>query len=201
LKPYRSFHYKKYLSYRKITAALLLFLSNPLSQPSIHALKKSKMKKIILAAAMLFAINSITTAQNVGMGTNTPNASALLDVTATNKGVLIPRVTNAQMIAITTPADGLLIYNTDSAAFAYRTATAWVFIKGNSTASNDWSTQGNAGTNAATHFIGTTDDMDLVFKRNNLRAGLINESDGNTGWGVWGIEPCFTWTEKYCYWV
>ena len=139
------------------------------------------MKKIILAAVMLFAIISIAIAQNVGIGTNAPAASALLDVTATNKGVLVPRMNNAQMIAIASPANGLLIYNTDSAAFAYRTATSWVFLKGNATASNDWSTKGNAGTDTSKNFIGTTDNVNVIIKRNNERSGLLTIS--NTSFG------------------
>jgi len=48
-----------------------------------------------------------------------PDASAMLDVTSTDKGVLIPRMTAIQRDAIESPATGLLIYNTDDAAFDY----------------------------------------------------------------------------------
>ena len=46
---------------------------------------------------------------------------------------------------------------------------------------NAWSINGNAGTSPATHFIGTTDDKDLVFKRNNVNAGIL--SHNNTAFG------------------
>ena len=51
----------------------------------------------------------------VGIGTNTPDPSAALEVVATaqDKGVLIPRLTQAQRNAIASPANGLLIYQTD----------------------------------------------------------------------------------------
>ena len=151
------------------------------------------MKKIILVAVIFFAINSITTAQKkVTIGTVSTDTTALLEVSANNKGVLIPRLTNAQVFAIVSPANGLLVYNTDSAAFAYRNATAWVFLKGNATASNDWGTKGNAGTDTSKNFIGTTDDVDVVFKRNNQRAGLINQSNGNTSWGANALNPVST---------
>jgi hypothetical protein len=52
----------------------------------------------------------------VGIGTNTPNASALLDITSTSKGFLPPRLTSAQRIAIASPAEGLLVYQTDGTA-------------------------------------------------------------------------------------
>ncbi len=50
---------------------------------------------------------------------------------------------------------------------------------------NTWSTTGNTGTNSGTNFLGTTDNVDLVFKRNNSRAGLI--SGTNSGFGNGGL--------------
>lgn len=148
------------------------------------------MKKSVTLFYFLLLISCSLFSQSVGVGTSTPNASAQLDVTATNKGMLVPRVTNTQMLAIASPANGLLVYNTDSSAFAYRNATAWVFLKGNGTASNDWSTLGNAGTNAAANFIGTTDNADLIFKRNNQRAGLIGIN--NTSFGYQALNSSTT---------
>ena len=54
----------------------------------------------------------------LGMGTNSsPNSSSVLDIASTNKGLLTPRLTNAQRDAILAPAIGLLIYNTDDSDF------------------------------------------------------------------------------------
>ncbi|MCW3084296.1 MAG: hypothetical protein JWP12_1662 [Bacteroidetes bacterium] len=75
--------------------------------------------KIVLSlSALLFSVNIY--AQNVGInGTGaTPNASAMLDVNASNKGVLIPQVSLTSLTdatTITTPAASLLIYNTNAA--------------------------------------------------------------------------------------
>ena len=52
-------------------------------------------------------------AQSVGIGTNTPNPSAKLDIQSTNSGLLPPRMTYAQRNSIANPAAGLLIYCTD----------------------------------------------------------------------------------------
>lgn len=61
---------------------------------------------------------------NVGIGTATPDASALLDVSSTSKGVLIPRMSNTNMNAIGSPATGLLVWNTtDSSLYGYRGTT------------------------------------------------------------------------------
>jgi hypothetical protein len=51
---------------------------------------------------------------NIGIGVKAPAASALLDLTSTNKGLLIPRVTTTQMNAISSPATGLMVRNTDA---------------------------------------------------------------------------------------
>ena len=64
----------------------------------------------------------------VGIGTTVPNVSALLDISSTTKGALVPRLTGVQQAAVSTPATGLLIYNTDSTAFCYYNGAAWIKI-------------------------------------------------------------------------
>ena len=62
----------------------------------------------------------ITAAGNVGIGTSTPDNSALLDMASTTKGFLPPRMTAPQISAISSPADGLIVYcTTDSKFYAY----------------------------------------------------------------------------------
>lgn len=63
------------------------------------------------ASGWSFVMNTST--GNVGMGTLTPDASAQLDVTSTTKGFLPPRMTAVQRIAISSPTNGLLVYQTD----------------------------------------------------------------------------------------
>jgi hypothetical protein len=55
----------------------------------------------------------------VGIATVTPNTSSILDITSTDRGVLIPRMTSAQRTLITNPADALLVYDTDVKMFYY----------------------------------------------------------------------------------
>lgn len=66
----------------------------------------------------------------VGIGTTSPNVSSMLDVNSTSKGFLTPRMTTAERIAITTPADGLMVYDTSLKSFYhYNTSTSsWVRI-------------------------------------------------------------------------
>lgn len=74
----------------------------------------------------------------VGIGTTNPNTSSILDLTATDKGFLLPRMTSAQKTAITTPASGLLLYQTDgTSGFYYYNGASWTYIGGTTeTASN-----------------------------------------------------------------
>jgi len=64
--------------------------------------------------------------QNVGIGTLTPDSSSILDMVATDKGLLVPRTdTNAINTSFPTPATGLLIYQTSDNTFYYYDGTMW----------------------------------------------------------------------------
>lgn len=66
----------------------------------------------------------------VGIGTTSPAASSALDITSTTQGLLAPRMTTAQKNAIATPANGLMVYDTDLKGFSYYDlpATTWVNV-------------------------------------------------------------------------
>lgn len=65
---------------------------------------------------------------NVGMGTGTPNASAMLDIVSTAKGLGLPSMTTAQRNAIGTPRDGLIVYDSDLDLVYVRANGAWVAV-------------------------------------------------------------------------
>ena len=67
---------------------------------------------------------------NVGIGTWTPDASALLDLTSTAKGFLPPRVTTVQRDAIASPATGLVVYNTTTGGLNTYNGASWVSLSG-----------------------------------------------------------------------
>ncbi|HYV90544.1 MAG TPA: tail fiber domain-containing protein, partial [Chitinophagales bacterium] len=95
-----------------------------------------KLIAFITIAIGLFSINPVMAQTNTfpttgagGIGTTTPNASSLLDITSTTKGMLVPRMTKTQRDAIATPATGLLIYQTNNTTgFYYYSGTAWTAI-------------------------------------------------------------------------
>jgi len=84
------------------------------------------MKKLSFFIALLLLFSSALFAQ-IGINTDNsaPDNSAMLDVKATNRGLLIPRITTAGRNQIPSPATGLLIYNTTTNQFNYYNGSFW----------------------------------------------------------------------------
>jgi len=85
------------------------------------------MKKA-LAILVFLAITIASMAQNAGIGTTTPAASAQLDVSSTTKGFLPPRMTTAERNLIVTPATGLVIFNTTTNSLETKNSSGWVSL-------------------------------------------------------------------------
>jgi hypothetical protein len=68
----------------------------------------------------------IDSSGNMGVGTSSPNAAARLDVTSTTSGFLPPRMTTAERDAISSPPNGLMLYNTTTDKLQVRAAGSWV---------------------------------------------------------------------------
>lgn len=97
---------------------------------------------------MLSFAAGFTAKAQVGINTTTPHASAALDIVSEDKGVLVPRLTLAQRSNISAPANGLLIYQTDSMpGFYYYTGTAWQQLASGSGAYVDLITDQTIGGN------------------------------------------------------
>ena len=142
------------------------------------------MKSTLKLLMTLFFINIalITNAQiSINSDGTSPDASAMLDVTSTTKGMLIPRMTTAERTAITSPATGLMIYDTDESAFWYYNGTAWTAIGGSSafTSENDVTYSNNNsddfvfGTDSLNH--GSGGESKVIFDKSKgaFRAGTV----------------------------
>lgn len=85
--------------------------ANTIIGANLGSLSSSLSNNIIIADGDGNRRINVDASGRVGIGTNTPSTAALLDVTSTTGGVLYPRMTGTQRDAISTPPDGLVIYN------------------------------------------------------------------------------------------
>ena len=112
--------------------------------------------RIIIFCFVFLLQCAMLSAQTVGIGTTTPNASAQLDIVSTNKGLLIPRMTAAQRAAIASPAIGLMVYETTTNSLWLYNGTVWV--QQSSGGVSPWAVSGNNiyNTNSSNVGIGTS---------------------------------------------
>lgn len=90
---------------------------------------KKMLLSVMLVSCLASQVSHLNAQNNIGIGTVTPNAKSLLDLTANDKGFLVPRVTSAERIAInpTGNADAaLLVYDTNDNLFYFWNSTQWV---------------------------------------------------------------------------
>jgi len=82
--------------------------------------------KYLLLCLLLFA-GSVLFAQNVAINEDgsDPDASAVLDVSSASKGMLVPRMTTSQRNAISSPATGLVVFDSDFEAFYFYSGSTW----------------------------------------------------------------------------
>ena len=73
----------------------------------------------LFALLFLGGANWIQSFGQIGIGTNTPNASAMLDISSTSKGFLTPRMSLFQRQAISSPANGLMVFQENENAGLY----------------------------------------------------------------------------------
>lgn len=144
------------------------------------------MKKKIILTIIGFAIFYATGFTQVGINSDgsSPDTSAMLDIKSTAKGILIPRMTSIQRTAITSPAKGLLVYDSTTTSFWFYNGNAWANLSGNA---NGWNLTGNVGTDTSKNFIGTTDNEPLLVKINNNYSGILDANNGITSWGYKGL--------------
>src|SRR5882757_779484 len=122
------------------------------------------MKNAINLLLFIAVIQSQLTAQNIAINATgaVPHASAMLDVSATNKGMLVPRMTSAQRTGIAAPAVGLLVFDNETASFWFYKATGWTeLITGGGGTAGSWNPDGANiyNSNTGNVGIGTTNPV------------------------------------------
>jgi hypothetical protein len=154
-------------------------------------MKQTIVKSLVILGIVAIIAGFPTKVQaqdNVGIGTNTPDASAILELLSTNKGLLVPRMNTAGMNAIASPANSLLIYNTDSMCyFFYRVpTTSWISLcttsgSGSTGPAGPTGATGVAGANGNDGATGPTGSNGIDGTTGPTGAAGINGIDGATG--------------------
>ena len=155
-------------------------------------------KYFLLFAGLLLSMQVIA---QTGIGTSTPDPSAKLHVASTDKGLLIPRMTLNQRTAISNPANGLMVYQTDGVTGFYvntgssgtpswmRVNTDWTksgndisFSGGNVSITGNQTVSGNVN---ATNFIGSGSQLSNVATK---VTGSWNVPNGENNFTI-GLSP------------
>ncbi|MBK9061075.1 MAG: hypothetical protein IPL81_14830 [Flavobacteriales bacterium] len=164
--------------FRKRSAGPVAIMAPSLSVSPWRALPWLLAALFLLAAATglhaQVAINSTGAAPNPG------GSHSILDISSADKGILAPRMTSAQRVNLTgTAVNGLLIYQTDSVALSPRGYWYWdaftpvVGWKHIAWGGDIWKLGGNTGTTNV-NFLGTLNNMPLVFRTNNQERGRLS---------------------------
>ncbi|OFX17475.1 MAG: hypothetical protein A2033_12135 [Bacteroidetes bacterium GWA2_31_9] len=103
---------------------------------------------------------------NLGIGTTTPNASSILDLSSTSKGFLAPRMTTVQRNSIATPTAGLMVYDTDLQKYIFYNGTIWTDAAGSVTAAGasgniQFNSSGSLGANSNLFWNNTNESLGI----------------------------------------
>lgn len=177
-------------------------------------MKKTFLLLIVLNFYFFSVINSQTIIVTDDPTYNTGQASSVFDVKSISKGMLVPRMDSSQRVGISSPATGLLVYQTDGTnGFWYFNGVQWISLTAGLTGAtgptgptgeqgitgptgptgadgslNAWALLGNTGTTQGTNFLGTTDSKYLSIRTNNTeRFRVTNQGQlevFNTGMSV-----------------
>lgn len=109
---------------------------------------------MVVLTSLKAQTNTFPASGKVGIGTTHPNSSSLLEIKSTNKGLLIPRLTQTQRTKITSPATGLMVYQTSpNPGFYFYDGTDWnnvAYWRRNSNNNNLFYNTGNVGIGTGT---------------------------------------------------
>ena len=146
------------------------------------------MKQLTALVTLCLLTGLLSAQNNVGIGLPNPDPSAILHLEATDKGFIVPRMPSVKRLAIQSPANGLLVFDTDMNCFYFfTTANGWASLcqaagglgvtgaTGVTGLTGSTGVQGPAGANGANGSIGVTGSTGLT------GAAGTNGTNGPTG--------------------
>ncbi|MEJ8820354.1 hypothetical protein [Lacibacter sp. H407] len=137
---------------------------------------------LLFLSFLLSTVISVAQSAAINSDGSNADASAILDVKSTNKGMLVPRMTTAQRTAIASPAKGLLVFDNDTGDFWFYSGTAWTSLS-SGPSTQYWAPNGNNISNTNTGSVGigtTTPSSRAILHLNSTTQGLFLPSLNNT---------------------
>ena len=120
----------------------------------------SRWCKTLAVCTLALGSHTVMAQNNLGVGTASPSASAKLDVYSTTQGFLMPRMNQSERDAISSPAAGLMIFQTNNTpGFYYYTGSAWQAVSASGSSTAGASIYGNGSGGALTVATGNTVDL------------------------------------------
>jgi uncharacterized coiled-coil protein SlyX len=146
------------------------------------------MKKVFLQTGILLLLAAPAFAQSIAINTNgaVANTSAMLDITSTTRGLLIPRMTSVQRTAIAAPAKGLIVFDITTNGLWFHNGTAWNALSSGS-ATNYWTAAGSDIYNntAGNVGIGTASPLTKLSVKTGTGFYGITHTDGTVTTGTY----------------
>lgn len=152
-------------------------------------------RHFIVLVLISFFVDSFA---QIGINTDTPHSSAALDIVSTSKGILIPRMTSAQKLAIVSPNEGLMVYDSDQ-----NCVSVYTFIK--SISSMEWTCLTSfsesffymPSINIDTSTLGIGRTLDLYTQYKNQFSSVMNQSPSSVPLDVYTPNDLYYYVTYY----
>ena len=156
-------------------------------------------RKFSICLVLLAGFLSGSAQTQVGINTNSPDASAVVEIVSTDKGLLIPRVDSTARMAIANPATGLMVFDSSTNSFWFSTPEGWQEISAKSFI-NDAMLELQGIRDIDNNKYETIQIGDQVWMTENLRVSRYNDGTpiplvtSGAGWANLNT-PGYTWYE------
>lgn len=131
--------------------------------------------------------NGMLVEGQVGIGTTTPHPSAVLDLSSSTQGLLIPRLTSTQRTDIVSPASGLMVFDSDLNSLAYAVDTGWI-LSGRSVTNIS---SGSANINGTTNYLSKYASSTSLGNSSIVDNGIERYRNNNTRVSFAGKQRCY----------
>ena len=151
-----------------------------------------KARLIMLFCILFTAINLFSQSVSINTTGTAADTSAILDISSSSKGFLMPRMTQSQRLGIVLPADGLLIFQADSVKgfYYYHSSTGWTLLasgsevissfNGITSVAQSFGTPGTSGTSPNWLSSGSVHTLNIPMSgTSGVNAGLLSNTDWN----------------------